>query len=370
MLDFNAFISGASLTDVGYIGSNFTLSNNRTGQVPVKARLDRFLSNSTCGDIYMGLKVRHLARGPSDHSPLLVTFSPLPRTPARFTFLSKWITHETFKDTVKAAWDALIGWHYNPFVILHLKLKAVIGALRIWNKATFGNINDNLLSYEEEARAMQEAFDADPSPNNRSAMGAANANLRKAVNCNGRQNSIYRLQVDGVWNEDQEKPLSCEKTQSLWPLIRRLEASSDDLPQLEDSLDIRERFPDSGVQRDSPQSLELGGFGGFLALAEESFPDLLFPLLIFPVANVVVFLLVRASRGVRSRLSSRPQQLRALYFPTATSGLWSVHAGSSAGHVDVGPHPGCTPGSVGGSGSGSSSGPRLRTMVDPPSWKG
>ncbi|MQL92775.1 hypothetical protein Taro_025410 [Colocasia esculenta] len=31
--------------------------------------------------------------------------------------------------------------------------------------------------------------------------------------------------------------------------------------------------------------------------------------------DVVVFLLMRASRGVRSRLSSRPRHLRVLYFP-------------------------------------------------------
>ncbi|MQL99670.1 hypothetical protein Taro_032397 [Colocasia esculenta] len=131
-------------------------------------------------------------------------------------------------------------------------------------------------------------------------------------------------------------------------------ASSGDLPRLEDSLDIREHFPDSGVQRDSPQSPELGDFGGFLALVEESFPDLLIPLLIFPEANslllrrtdlagdptsleeivesdsergdiwlhtvdVVVYLLVMASRGemslgVRTRVSSRPQHPRVLCF--------------------------------------------------------
>ncbi|MQL90605.1 hypothetical protein Taro_023199 [Colocasia esculenta] len=70
-----------------------------------------------------------------------------------------------------------------------------------------------------------------------------------------------------------------------WHVVNRKgapsKASSGDLPRLEDSLDIRERFPDSGVQRDSPQSPELGGFGGFLELAEESFSDLFFRLLIF-----------------------------------------------------------------------------------------
>ncbi|MQM17242.1 hypothetical protein Taro_050210, partial [Colocasia esculenta] len=56
-----------------------------------------------------------------------------------------------------------------------------------------------------------------------------------------------------------------------------LEAFSGGLRRLEDSLNIEEHIPDSGVQRDSSQSLELGGFGGFLALVEESFSDLLFP---------------------------------------------------------------------------------------------
>ncbi|MQL97458.1 hypothetical protein Taro_030147 [Colocasia esculenta] len=78
---------------------------------------------------------------------------------------------------------------------------------------------------------------------------------------------------------------SCEKTQSSWPLIRRLEASSGDLPRLEDSLNIEEHFPYFSVQRDSSQSPELEGFEGFLALDEESFSDLLFPFLIFPEAR-------------------------------------------------------------------------------------
>ncbi|MQL78458.1 hypothetical protein Taro_010893 [Colocasia esculenta] len=204
MLDFNAFISGASLTNAGYIGSNFTWSNNCIRQAAVKARLDRFLLNSNCDSMYIGLKVRHLPKGPSDHAPLMVTFSSSPPVPARFTFLSMWITHGSFKDTVKAAWEE--------------SLKAVRGVLRSWNKDTFGNINDNLLRHEEEDRALQEAFDADPMPDNRSAMGAANANIRKAVNCvelfwaqkarmqwldNGDKNTAFYhavVQVKNLWN--------------------------------------------------------------------------------------------------------------------------------------------------------------------------
>ncbi|MQM10674.1 hypothetical protein Taro_043572 [Colocasia esculenta] len=57
-----------------------------------------------------------------------------------------------------------------------------------------------------------------------------------------------------------------------------MEAFSGGLRRLEDSLNIEEHFPDSDVQRDSSQSPELGGFRGFLALAEESSSDLFFPL--------------------------------------------------------------------------------------------
>ncbi|MQM23103.1 hypothetical protein Taro_056165 [Colocasia esculenta] len=110
---------------------------------------------------------------------------------------------------------------------------------------------------------------------------------------------------------------------SLWQrnprAVRKPKASSGDLHRLEDSLDIRECFPDSGVQRDSPQSPELGGFGGFLALAEESFSDLLFPIIWLHAVDVVVYLLVMASggemsQGVRTRVSSRPQHPRVLCF--------------------------------------------------------
>ncbi|MQL90097.1 hypothetical protein Taro_022683 [Colocasia esculenta] len=48
-------------------------------------------------------------------------------------------------------------------------------------------------------------------------------------------------------------------------------ASSGELQRLEDSLNIKENFPDSGVQQESSQNPDLGGFEGFLAQAEESF---------------------------------------------------------------------------------------------------
>ncbi|MQL94477.1 hypothetical protein Taro_027131, partial [Colocasia esculenta] len=90
--------------------------------------------------------------------------------------------------------------------------------------------------------------------------------------------------------------------------------SSSGLRRLEDSLNIEEHFPDSGVQRDSAQSPELGGFGGFLALAEESFSDLLIPLLIFPEADCStmphVLINHMASRGRRGGVPAREGEQR------------------------------------------------------------
>ncbi|MQL70490.1 hypothetical protein Taro_002820 [Colocasia esculenta] len=92
-----------------------------------------------------------------------------------------------------------------------------------------------------------------------------------------------------------------------------IEDSSGGLRRLEDSLNIEEHFPDSGVQQDSSHSPKLGGFGGFLALAEESFFDLLFPLLIFPEAKMHVKQVLNmhmATRGRRGGVPARKGEQR------------------------------------------------------------
>ncbi|MQL91571.1 hypothetical protein Taro_024185 [Colocasia esculenta] len=120
MVDFNACMSASSLLDAGYSGSPFTWSNNHYPSVKRALKSCTFSSN--------------------------------------------------------------VG-HSNPWVNLDLKLKAVKGALRLWNKTIFGNIHDNLAMQDHEVTIRQQEFDRNPTSENRSELGAANANLRKAMKC-------------------------------------------------------------------------------------------------------------------------------------------------------------------------------------------
>ncbi|MQL98843.1 hypothetical protein Taro_031558 [Colocasia esculenta] len=183
MVDFNAFMHASSLVDAGFVGSPFTWVNNRTGQASIKARLDRFLMNSAFVNNYQGFNVKHLIRCTSDHSPLLASIVTDTRPPARFVFQAMWTYHDSFLDVIKLTWNEYTTWHPNPFTIFLMKLKAIKQALRVWNKNTFGNVEDNVKRLELEVALHQDTFDCLPSPENRAALNKVSANYKKALLC-------------------------------------------------------------------------------------------------------------------------------------------------------------------------------------------
>ncbi|MQL96121.1 hypothetical protein Taro_028795 [Colocasia esculenta] len=95
----------------------------------------------------------------------------------------------------------------------------------------------------------------------------------------------------------------------LWnPLIRRFEASSDVLQQLERAPNMRERHPHTGVQRRSTQNSDRGSFEDSLAQAEEGFSSLNCCLWIFQEASAEIStfseeidMASRGRRGVPAR---------------------------------------------------------------------
>ncbi|XP_021716609.1 uncharacterized protein LOC110684459 [Chenopodium quinoa] len=60
------------LEDLGFIGHDFTWSNNRGGEESIQERLDRFLANRTWRDAFQGSFVTHLTKRKSDHLPILL----------------------------------------------------------------------------------------------------------------------------------------------------------------------------------------------------------------------------------------------------------------------------------------------------------
>ena len=69
------FMEEAGVFDAGFSGSSFIWSNNRRGRARICKRLDRLLINEECLNVVSAISVVHLARHPSDHSPLRISFA-------------------------------------------------------------------------------------------------------------------------------------------------------------------------------------------------------------------------------------------------------------------------------------------------------
>ncbi|KZV43351.1 hypothetical protein F511_27254 [Dorcoceras hygrometricum] len=100
MYDFNELIVLAGLCDAGYVGSKFTWTNGTVWQ-----RLDRILVSNNWGSFFNCLKVEHLNRFGSDHSPLLFNGYFLPKPKSSFRFQNMWVLHNEFLQIVRLIWN-------------------------------------------------------------------------------------------------------------------------------------------------------------------------------------------------------------------------------------------------------------------------
>ncbi|KAK1282399.1 hypothetical protein QJS10_CPB22g00244 [Acorus calamus] len=97
-----------------------------------------------------------LPHGLSDYSALQVTICPaFPSGPRPFKYISAWETHPRLEKLIKQAWDRnFIG---SPMYVLVKKLKYLKSVLKEWNRDTYGNIDDLLLTCQKRLERAQEA---------------------------------------------------------------------------------------------------------------------------------------------------------------------------------------------------------------------
>lgn len=181
MADFGNFLVAAGLVDAGCTGNEMTWSNNRVGKANICARLDRVLVNNFCLAAFPQLFVKHLPRGPSDHSPLLLLLDNLPPRAGRFIFQKMWTTHDSFLGLVSETWNQCQVFDPNPLASFSSKLKLVKFALCKWNKEVFGDIHQSVLSAKLHMEQMQMAYDLDPSQANKDNSNAATAVFRQVL---------------------------------------------------------------------------------------------------------------------------------------------------------------------------------------------
>ncbi|XP_071906125.1 uncharacterized protein [Coffea arabica] len=140
-LELLSFMEVAEVFDAEFSGPSFTWSNNRKGRATIWKRLDRVVMNEECLGVASNISVVHLARHPSDHSPLKISFGPrIDNKPRPFRFLNVWTTRPDLMEVIREAWNAEIQG--SPLRTFCSKLMAVRRSIQGWNRQVFGNIFD------------------------------------------------------------------------------------------------------------------------------------------------------------------------------------------------------------------------------------
>ncbi|XP_071921792.1 uncharacterized protein [Coffea arabica] len=175
-----SFMEEAGVFDVGFSGASFTWCNNRRGRARVSKRLDRFLINGDCLNLSTSISVVHLARHPSDHAPLKISFtSRLDDKPRPFRFLNVWTSKPQLLEVIRSAWDQEVSG--SPLRVLCSKLLAARRAIQHWNKHCFGNVFDVVRGAEATVQRAEEAMDHDGSEEAQLELHKAQAELRHTL---------------------------------------------------------------------------------------------------------------------------------------------------------------------------------------------
>lgn len=153
MQQFNECIMDAGLTDAGFQGNKYTWSNNQQGYSRIWERLDRVLINGESIASSNDIKVTHLARIASDHSPLLIQLTTPPQRKGRFIFQRMWTDHMGFYEVVKQVWHTTVAG--PPGFRFCKKLGLLRHALKQWNKKTFGILAYLILKLQSHIEDME-----------------------------------------------------------------------------------------------------------------------------------------------------------------------------------------------------------------------
>nr|XP_027090500.1 uncharacterized protein LOC113711541 [Coffea arabica] len=146
-LELSRFMYDGEVFDAGFTGPTFTWCNNRLERARIWKRLDRVLVNMACLEFSLSVSVSHLVRAPSDHAPLLISFTPRANIRCRsFRFLNIWPARRDFLDVIRLAWQ--VEAITSPLYVVWTKLKSVSQDLHLWNKETFGNVFENVKKWE------------------------------------------------------------------------------------------------------------------------------------------------------------------------------------------------------------------------------
>ncbi|XP_060210670.1 uncharacterized protein LOC132637628 [Lycium barbarum] len=198
--DFNVVLNDEEKIG-GNPGSPFTWWNGRADAACIFERLDRMLVNSLLLDNFGHIEVEHLARTGSDHAPLMCTYGDKHQKLVKpFKFLSFWIEHASFLDTVRQNWS--IWEHDDPFINFKSKMKKLKGGLSKWSREVFGDIFKQLIIREEIVTLKEKLFEQNPSQVNRLVLHKALAETKRYLHY---EKEYWRQKSGMDWFVDGDK---------------------------------------------------------------------------------------------------------------------------------------------------------------------
>lgn len=98
--------------------------------------------------IFPNLKSSFLNRTISDHRPLIASSSDKNWGPKPFRFLNCWLSHPSYLNVIKKAWNS------SENLPIPEKLKLVRTSLKKWNQTEFGIIDSKIAEYEDVIQCL------------------------------------------------------------------------------------------------------------------------------------------------------------------------------------------------------------------------
>ncbi|VFQ79302.1 unnamed protein product [Cuscuta campestris] len=153
--DFSNCITNCNLQECSFTGPHFTWHGSRSNG-NVWRRLDRVFYNAEWGEHWESISMHHLAKGGSDHCPILFSSKQgCGQGPKSFRFQNMWLLRKDFLQVCKDTWEEMP--YFGGMRCLFSKLQHLKGKLSSWNKEHFeeGGIGTRNLESLEEAYSLK-----------------------------------------------------------------------------------------------------------------------------------------------------------------------------------------------------------------------
>ena len=156
MARFREALSDCSLSDLGFVGPEFTWSNNREDDELVRVRLDRGVASQEWRSLFPKALVRHISVVHSDHIGLLLELVPcIPQVRKKksrlFRFDHSWVHEEDWEGVIAEAWSS--SHSGTPMFCLAQKIKQCRLKLLQWSQSQARPTPRNI---ESKKRHLQE----------------------------------------------------------------------------------------------------------------------------------------------------------------------------------------------------------------------